>query len=135
MQIYTEYSGADIAFGYGNSAAFTENVRIKGNGTTVTKGLQVSNGTVITKMQSGSVAVGASASGQLIYVISFPVAFATGFPRVFAIARNQPATNYNDAFSVSVRAVTANTVTLNIQRTDSNTFWSQNLVIDWFAVE
>ncbi len=32
MQVYTDGSGADIAFGYGNSNAFTENMRIKGNG-------------------------------------------------------------------------------------------------------
>ncbi len=32
LQVYTEYNGADIAFGYGNSAAFTENVRFRGNG-------------------------------------------------------------------------------------------------------
>ncbi len=32
MQVYTDGSGADIAFGYGNSAAFTEKMRIKGDG-------------------------------------------------------------------------------------------------------
>ncbi len=32
LQIYTDNSPADIAFGYGSSAAFTENMRIKGNG-------------------------------------------------------------------------------------------------------
>ena len=32
MQMYTSSSIADIAFGYGSSTAFTENVRIKGNG-------------------------------------------------------------------------------------------------------
>ncbi len=32
MQIYTDGAGADIAFGYGSSGAFTENMRIKGNG-------------------------------------------------------------------------------------------------------
>jgi hypothetical protein len=32
MQLYTNGSGADIAFGYGSSAAFTENMRIRGNG-------------------------------------------------------------------------------------------------------
>jgi hypothetical protein len=32
LQIHTDASGSDIAFGYGRSAAFTELVRIKGNG-------------------------------------------------------------------------------------------------------
>ena len=32
MQFYTDNSGADFAFGYGNSNAFTENMRIKGDG-------------------------------------------------------------------------------------------------------
>jgi hypothetical protein len=152
LQLYTEASSSDIAFGYGNSAAFTENLRIKGNGnvgigtntpselldvngTTTTNGLQVSNGTIITKMQSGSVTVGANVTGQLVYVINFPVAFATAFPRVFATARNAPATNFGDAFSVSVRSVSATSVTLNIQRTDTNAGWGQLLRIDWFAVE
>ncbi len=32
MQFYTDNSGADFAFGYGNSTAFTENMRIRGDG-------------------------------------------------------------------------------------------------------
>src|ERR1700754_1888722 len=32
FQMYTNISLSDIAFGYGSSAAFTENMRIKGNG-------------------------------------------------------------------------------------------------------
>src|SRR5687767_13631667 len=32
LQIHTDVSGADIAFGYGSSSAFTERMRIKGNG-------------------------------------------------------------------------------------------------------
>lgn len=32
MQLYSDASTTDIAFGYGNSAAFTERMRIKGNG-------------------------------------------------------------------------------------------------------
>jgi hypothetical protein len=135
LQIYTESSGNDIAFGYGNSAAFTENVRIKGNGTTVTKGLQVSNGTVFTKMQSGSATVGSSATAQKIITIIFPVGFASATPKVFATARNEPASSFTDAFSVSVRSITATSVTLNVQRTDSITGWGQNLLLDWFAVE
>lgn len=32
FQFYSDYAGADIAFGYGSSDAFYENMRIKGNG-------------------------------------------------------------------------------------------------------
>lgn len=32
LQIHTDLSGSDIAFGYGTSASFTETMRIKGNG-------------------------------------------------------------------------------------------------------
>jgi hypothetical protein len=32
FQIFTDFGGSDIAFGYGSSAAFTETMRIKGNG-------------------------------------------------------------------------------------------------------
>lgn len=32
LQIHTDQSGSDVAFGYGSSAAFTETMRIKGNG-------------------------------------------------------------------------------------------------------
>ena len=79
--------------------------------------------------------VGPNGTGQLIYVITFPVSFATSTPRVFVTARNEPATSYGDSFSVSVRAITANSVTLNIQRTDTNASWAQQLRLDWFAVE
>lgn len=105
------------------------------NGTTTTNGLQVSNGNVFTKMQSGSVTVGPSGTSQLTYTITFPVAFTSATPRVFATARNEPSTSYNDAFSVSIRSVSATAVILNIQRTDSNGSWAQQLRVDWFAVE
>src|SRR5689334_2364881 len=32
LQIHTDISTADIAFGYGSSASFNENMRIRGNG-------------------------------------------------------------------------------------------------------
>ncbi len=32
LQIHTDISAADISFGFGNSASFTENMRVKGNG-------------------------------------------------------------------------------------------------------
>lgn len=46
LQIHTDSSGGDIAFGYGSSAAMTETMRIKGNGDLTVKGLvQMGSGT------------------------------------------------------------------------------------------
>jgi hypothetical protein len=152
LQVYTLDAGNDIVFGYGNSAALTENVRFKGNGrvgigtnnpavlldvngTTTTNALQVSDGNIFTKMQSGSVVVGTNGTGQKTITITFPVAFTSVVPRVFATARNEPGSSYNDAFSVSIRSITATNVTVNVQRTDSNAGWAQILLLDWFAVE
>jgi len=104
-------------------------------GTTTTDGLQVGNGTVITKMQTGSVTVGPSATSELVYTLTFPVAFTSTTPKVFATARNEPSTSYSDAFSVSIKSISATTVTFNIQRTDTNGTWAQQLRLDWFAVE
>jgi hypothetical protein len=118
--------------GIGNSAPAAQ---LDVTGTTTTDGLQIGNGTVITKMQSGSVTVGSSGSSSQTYTIFFPVAFATTIPRVFATARNEPASSFGDSFSVSIRAISATAVTLNIQRTDANTGWGQQLRVDWFAVE
>jgi|GEM_PF-1355775 len=104
-------------------------------GTTTTDGLQVSNGTVFTKMQSGSITVGPSGTAELVYTLTFPVAFASSIPKVFATARNEPSTSYSDAFSVSIKSISATAVTFNIQRTDLNGSWAQQLRLDWFAVE
>ena len=38
LQVHTDVPEADIAFGYGSSAAFTENFRLKGNGALAVKG-------------------------------------------------------------------------------------------------
>jgi hypothetical protein len=68
------------------------------NGTTTTNGLQVGNGTVFAKMQSGVVSVGSNPTGQKTVTITFPVAFSSTTPKVFATARNEPASNFGDAF-------------------------------------
>lgn len=43
LQIHTDGSGADIAFGYGTSAAFTQNMRIYGNGNATLAGILTQN--------------------------------------------------------------------------------------------
>jgi hypothetical protein len=55
FQIYSESSGTDIAFGYGNSNAFTENMRIKGTGDGSLKGnFTVQNGKGIIRSNDGT---------------------------------------------------------------------------------
>ncbi len=48
LQIYSASSGTDIAFGYGESAAFTETARIRGNGY---MGIGVASGSITHRLQ------------------------------------------------------------------------------------
>ena len=48
MQIHTPAATSDIVFGYGTSAAFTENMRIKGSGNLTVKGTVMANGVTLT---------------------------------------------------------------------------------------
>ena len=55
LQMYTDAASADIAFGYGNSSAFSENFRVKGNGDGTLKGnLTVQNGKGIIRSADGT---------------------------------------------------------------------------------
>ncbi|MES2773245.1 MAG: hypothetical protein V4722_03625 [Bacteroidota bacterium] len=108
--------------------------RLEVNGSFQTKSLQLDGGSIFEKMQHGTYSVGPSASSTITATITFPEEF-TALPKVFATARNQPATNFGDTFSVSIRSLTNTTVVFNIQRTDTNGFWSQQLQLDWFAVQ
>ncbi|HSK12814.1 MAG TPA: hypothetical protein VK907_06330 [Phnomibacter sp.] len=56
MQFYTDLPGSDIAFGYGRSAAFTERLRIKGNGAIALSGNSGTVNQVITSNGAGSAA-------------------------------------------------------------------------------
>jgi hypothetical protein len=55
MQLYTTNTAADIAFGYGSSASFSENMRIKGTGEASIKGnLTVQNGKGLIRSNDGT---------------------------------------------------------------------------------
>jgi hypothetical protein len=78
MQFYSANYSDDIAFGYGNSAAFTENVRIKGNGNvgigtnkpgamlTVKKDINVDNGDGNAGTTDNTLKFGGDGSGEAI---------------------------------------------------------------------
>jgi len=136
LDFYTNSTNRLSIDNYGNVGIGTTapTAKLDVNGTTTTNGFQVGNGTVFTKMQSGSVTVGSNATSEMVYSFLFPIPF-SGTPKIFAIARNEPSSSFNDAFSVSVSAVTATYVTFNIQRTDANSGWGQQLRVDWFGME
>ncbi|MEO7444277.1 MAG: hypothetical protein ABIT96_05750 [Ferruginibacter sp.] len=68
MQLYSSASNADIAFGYGNSSAFTENMRVKGNGNVgIGTNAPVIGGLVVNKVVGNTNAVfGANTAGVSI---------------------------------------------------------------------
>src|SRR5690606_31664195 len=62
LQIHTDTVNSDILFGYGNSATFTENVRVKGTGQ-----VQIGTGTSTDKLNvGGSIRVAGSSAGYNI---------------------------------------------------------------------
>src|SRR3982751_626831 len=54
LQIHSDAIGADIAFGYGNSANFTERLRIKGTGAIAINGNQGAPGQVLQSNGAGT---------------------------------------------------------------------------------
>ncbi|MBC7532047.1 MAG: tail fiber domain-containing protein [Oligoflexus sp.] len=82
LQIHTDASGADVAFGYGSSAAFTETMRIKGNGnvgigTTAPKSIldiaSTANSTLGPVLTISNLGYGAGAGGALDYQVGYGV--------------------------------------------------------------
>ncbi|MEP6793026.1 MAG: hypothetical protein ABJB16_01780 [Saprospiraceae bacterium] len=72
MQLFTPVSSADIAFGYGRSAAFTERMRIKGDGnvgigtSTPSTKLQIIGGADAGLTSNGFIQLGPTTSGNLV---------------------------------------------------------------------
>jgi hypothetical protein len=76
LQIHTDQSISDVAFGYGSSAAFTETMRIKGNGRV---GIGTSAPNARMEMTASNAAAPANTDGLLIPKINaFPAVNPTG---------------------------------------------------------
>ncbi len=129
----TKTTKLQVTSGAANGAVLTSDANGNANweNKIKTNELQVGAGTAMNGIQLGTFNAGANPSAFKIVTITFPVAF-TAPPKVFASARNEA--TFNDTFSVTVRTVTATSVTLNIQRVDLAGAWAQNLQIDWMAV-
>lgn len=104
------------------------------NGKTQTDQLQVGTGSTISNLQFGTHIAGASANSILVTTITFPSAFAAA-PKVNATIRHDPAWNVNDTFVVNVKSVSNTQAVLLIRRVDTNAPWSQNLLVDYIAMQ
>ena len=110
----------------------TNKLQVAGN--TQTASLQVSNGTVFSKMQGGSLAVGSSGTVLKTVTITFPVSF-SGNPRVICtIVNDDPLqTNANDTWAVSIRNISATQCVVNVVRVDFSGGWASQPHLSWLA--
>jgi hypothetical protein len=110
----------------------TNKLQVFGN--TQTLSLQVSNGSVFTKVQSGSTAVGSSGTVQKTVTIPFPVSF-NSVPRIVCTVVNDDPlqTNANDTWVVSVRNISTTQCVVNIVRVDASAGWAAQPHISWVA--
>lgn len=125
--VWADSTDADFA----STAANQFRVRATG-GMEVVGGIRAGvGGTLQSRVQFGTTAVGAGIAGVNAFTIAFPAAFTTA-PKVFVVARGN---DNPDTFAVSTRAVTTSGFKVNILRLDIASGWGQNLLIDWYAVE
>lgn len=93
---------------------------------------RVGGGTAITKMLSGTAAIGSSASNEKQITVNFANAF-NAVPRVLVTVRGQ---NFADVFAVTTRSISNSSVTIRVKRVDTASGgWAQNLQVDWMAME
>ncbi|MBI4649661.1 MAG: hypothetical protein HY738_24430 [Bacteroidia bacterium] len=95
-------------------------------------GIYVNNGTKISKIQAGTITVGAHTGGVKLVNVTFTTAFSTT-PKVMVTIRGA---DYSDVFAVTTRNITTTTFQVNVYRVDvAGGQWAQNLQFDWFAWE
>lgn len=88
-------------------------------------------GTLQSRVQFGTAAVGTGVAGVNTFTIPFSAQF-SGPPMVFVVARGN---DNSDTFAVSTRAITRDSFRVNVLRLDVPGGWGQNLQLDWYAVE
>jgi hypothetical protein len=143
LQVYTESSGNDIAFGYGNSASFNENMRIKGNGDASLKGnLTVQSGmgiirnisSVQLKKLSVAVAVNVTLAAGATTSINFswPQTFSAGSIEAYVGNIISGAGGWAEVImSVINITTTGGTLYINNPRTVS---WSPNYTVNIIGI-
>lgn len=95
--------------------------------------LQLSGGTTLNMIQSGTATIGTNPDGGVKATsITFPNGAFSSAPRVTCTVRGG---NFVDTFVVSTRAISTTGFTVNIYRVDNGGGnWGQNLQLDWIAV-
>ncbi len=143
MQLYTQDINGNIAFGYGSSGAFTETMRIKGNGDASLKGsLTVQNGMGIIRNISGiqlkkvTAAVTVSqvftATGAAMVSVNWPQAFSAGNIEAYVGNITSVCCSYYPIL-MSISDVTATGAILNVINT-LNSPWTANYTVNIIAI-
>lgn len=120
LQVHTDVSTADIAFGYGSSGSFSENMRIRGNGKvgigTVNpqQKLEV-NGNIRQSTYSQPVSVPAGSSATYTWTHNF------GYQPVIIISKDQTGGGYLDFVETSYAHVDNNTLTIYMTNRSAST--------------
>lgn len=103
-------------------------------GKTETDQLQVGGGTTHSMIQSGTATLGSGAAGTNTYAINFPSSFSS-IPKVICTVRAEAGVSNAETFAVTTRNISTSSFEVNIKREDIGQPWSQNLQLDWIALQ
>ena len=92
---------------------------------------RLNQGTIFSKIQSGTAAVGSSTTRRKNFAVSFPQSF-TGNPKIIALTRGG---SFPDTFAVTTNSISPTGFSVNVLRLDATSGWGQNLGLDWIAWE